>query len=259
MRFVDKDILQGMCAWRIWLKWAWIDIRQRYRRSRLGTFWLTLSLGVTVGGMSVVFGGLFGQDIKSIMPYIASGMIAWTLILGIISEGCLVFISAKGVIMQINLPLTVHVMRHLMRQAFMFLHHVLIIVLVCIVFSVPPTLNTLLIIPGLILYFINGIWVGLLLGMVCARYRDVPQVVNSVLQLIFFVTPIFWRPDFLSRRTYIIHVNPLYHYLEIVREPMLGVAPSMTNWLVVLSFTAIGMIGTLYLYRRFHHRVSYWI
>jgi len=259
MRFVDQDITAGICAWRIWLRLAWIDIQQRYRRSRLGTFWLTLSLAVTIGGMSIVFGGLFGQDIKAVMPYIASGMITWMLILGIVTEGCTVFISAKGVIMQINLPLTVHVMRHLMRQAFMFMHHVLIIVLVCIVFSVPPTLNTWLIVPGLILFFINGLWIGLLFGLVCARYRDIPQVINSAMQLIFFVTPIFWKPVFLMRRQYIIHVNPLFHYLEIVREPMLGVAPTMTNWLVVIVFTVAGMTGTLILYKRFHNRISYWL
>lgn len=98
MKFFNNDIKSALGAWRLWLTWGWVDIRQRYRRSRLGSLWLTLSLGITICGMSFVFGGLFSQDIKTIMHYIAAGMIGWSLITGMVTEGCLIFINADRVI-----------------------------------------------------------------------------------------------------------------------------------------------------------------
>ena len=260
MKFMNSDIVTALLAWRLWLTWSWVDLRQRYRRSRLGTFWLTLSLGITICGLSFVFSGLFGQDIKILMPHIATGMIGWTLITGMVNDSCLVFINADRVIKQIHLPYTSHVLRHLMLQYFTFFHHIVIAIVVALIFSVEPTIKTLLVFPALALYFINGIWVGLLLGMVCTRFRDVPQIITSAMQLIFFVTPIFWKPGFLTgRRRFIIDSNPLYHYLEILRQPLLGGSPTLINWAVVLAITTGGLVVTVFVFRRFGKRIPYWL
>src|SRR6187402_1914554 len=92
----------------------------------------------------------------------------------------------------------------------------------------------LLVIPGLVLVSLNGLWVGLLLGMLCVRFRDIPQIIANVIQLLFFLTPILWKPDQLTQGRAFVEANPFHHFVSLIREPLLGVAPSLETWLIVL-------------------------
>ncbi|WP_232232550.1 ABC transporter permease [Cupriavidus sp. amp6] len=240
---------------------GWQDVRQRYRRSALGPFWLTLSMGVMIGTIGIVFGQIFKSPLDEFLPYLAAGMILWAFISSIVTEGCTGFIAAEGIIKQLPIPLFVHILRMIWRNVLILGHNIVILPLVFLAVGKPLSIVALLIIPGLFLAIINLTWVALILAILCARYRDLPQMVGSVLQVVFYLTPIMWMPSHLPERAslYLLDLNPIYHVLEIVRSPLLGQVPTALNWSVSLAMALLGWGAAILVYGRYKRRIAYWL
>jgi lipopolysaccharide transport system permease protein len=240
---------------------GWQDVRQRYRRSALGPFWLTISMGIMIGSMGVVFSQLFNSPMTEFFPFLSVGMILWAFVAQILTEGCTGFISAEGIIKQMPIPLFVHIARMIWRNLIILAHNLIIFPIVLIAVGKPVGWIALLSIPGLILLLLNLTWAALVLGILCARYRDLPQIVTSLLQVIYFVTPIMWMPSLLTARsaTYLLDYNPFYHMLEVARAPLLGQAPTEMNWIVSLAIALVGWLATLAMYGRYKRRIAYWL
>lgn len=253
------EIVGGLLQWRLWTLLAWQDIVQRYRRSFLGPFWLTLSMGIMVGTLGFLYGQLFKLDIPDYLPFLTLGFLVWGLISGIIADGTYVFISAENFIKQIKIPYLTFVFRIICRNFIIFGHNFVIYVGVALLFDVRPGAWGLLAVPALALITVNSVWVALLLGLVCTRFRDVPQIVASLLQVAFFLTPIIWKPELLSGRVLLIAGNPFFHFLELVRAPLLGQPPQALSWLVAVVLAVVGNAGTYLFFQRYRNRLAYWL
>ena len=253
------DLVAGARAPHLWRVLGWQDIRQRYRRSKLGPFWLTISTGVLVGALGVLYAALFRVEVANYLPFVAVGFVVWGLVSGLINDGCAAFIGAGVIIKQVDLPLSIHVYRVVWRNLIVFAHNAVILVIVAVVFSIWPGWAGLLALPGLLLLCLNGVWIGLLLGLVSARFRDVPQIAASVTQVAFFLTPIIWKPELLPDRAMVLDLNPFFHFVEVVRAPLLGHAPEFASWLATLGITLGGGLVTFVMYRRYRGRIAYWV
>ena len=253
------DLVQGVRAHHLWYLLGWRDIRQRYRRSVLGPFWLTLSMGALVSALGFLYGMLLQVEIAEYVPFLALGFIVWALISGVITDGCQVFINAESIIKQVGLPLSVHVYRLLWRNLLILFHNALVFVVVAAVFGVWPGWAGLLALPGLVLLCLNGIWAVLLFGIVSARFRDVPPIVASIVRICFFVTPIIWMPELVPQRAVVLEFNPFYHLVEVVRAPLLGEVPGLSSWIAVLSMTIGGWVLAFAFFRRYRWRIAYWV
>jgi len=238
---------------------GWQDVRARYRRSALGPFWITLSMGVMIGTIGIVFGQIFQSPMQEFLPFLTIGMVLWTFIATVVTEGATGFISAEGIIKQLPIPLFVHIMRMIWRNLLIFFHNLVIFPIVLLVVGKPIGWIALLSIPGLALNILNLGWIVLLLAIICARYRDLPQMVASVLQVVFYLTPVMWLPSLLRSRMYLLDSNPFYHLLEITRGPLLGQTPSATNWLVAVVMAVVGWIVALLVFGRYRRRIAYWL
>ena len=254
-----RDLREGAGNLHIWPLLGWMEIKQRYRRSVLGPFWLTISYGVMIGAMGPLYGRLLQQDISAFFPYLATGWVVWILIASLITEGCGAFIGAEGYIKQSKLPLSVHVLRVVWKNLIIFAHNVVIVVLVLLIY--PPNLSwhVLLVPLGLLVVALNGVWFGILFGLLSARFRDIPQIAASVVQVLFFLTPVFWQPQMLGTRRWIADWNPLHHLVEVIRAPSLGQGPAWNSWLVVLGVTAAGYLVAFYMFSAYRARISYWV
>ena len=257
------DIVHGARASHLWGLLGWQDIRRRYRRSMLGPFWLTISMGVLVATLGTLYGALLNVESAVYVPYLALGFIVWTLISGLITDGCTAFITAESIIKQTDLPLSVHVYRMVWRNGLILGHNAAIFVVVAALFGIWPGWIGLLAVPGIVFLCLNGIWVGLLLGIVSARFRDVPPIVDSVVRILFFVTPIIWMPELMPGRALmlalVLDFNPLFHFVELVRAPLLGQVPGPVSWIAVSGITLGGWLLAFALLRRYRRRIAYWV
>jgi ABC-2 type transport system permease protein/lipopolysaccharide transport system permease protein len=139
-----------------------------------------------------------------------------------------------------------------------FAHSFVIIPFVIAIFSVPVGWTVVWIIPALAVVIVNGLWVGILLGMVSARFRDIPPIVGSFVTVAFFATPVFWHPQTLGVERWVVDVNPLFAALDVIRAPLLGVAPSPYSWPVLLTTTVLGSAVSFLFFARWRARISYW-
>ena len=258
---VLADVKDGILAWQIWGRLGWRETRLRYQRTTIGPFWATLSLGIFVGVMGFLWSQLWKMDTKTYMPFLTSGMITWLLFSAMTIEGCGIFSGAENLIKQLRISYTMLACSIVWRNVIVFFHNLLIYALVFLYAGMSLSWATLLVIPGLILLCLNGIWISLVLGLICARYRDVQQLIQSLLQIAMFLTPIFWAPEQLNGRRGIVlvHYNLLYHYVEVVRAPLMGRMPDTWTWIFVVVATIVGWSVMFILYSRFRRRVPYWL
>ncbi len=260
------DLKAGLDQRELWAHLGWQDIKQRYRRSFLGPIWITIATGATSLAMGLMYSVLFGQDLAVLLPHITIGLIVWGMIAGCILEGSAVFSANVGLITQLPAPLSVHVYRLVWRQLLLFGHNLIIYFILLAVFRIPIHWTILTAFVALALLAINGAWVAIVAGIVATRFRDISPILESVVQLLFFMTPIVWMTDTIrqnggqyAERARLAELNPLFHYLEIIRAPMLGHEQHAYHWFIVLAITVAGWILALFFLRNYRARVPYWV
>lgn len=257
-----QDIKSSITSWRIWLMLAYQDIKLRYRRSVLGPFWITLSMAITVYSMGYLYSHLFKIEVESYFPFLVTGMIAWTLISTQITELTDAFVTSDGLIKQLKLPYVIYIHRVAMRNMIIFLHNLLVFVPIAIIFhkAIAYNWHTLMLIPGLLVLYINSICYGLVLATLGARYRDISQIIKSLVQVVFFVTPVMWNPSTLPADSrYIVFLNPFYSFIELIRAPLLGQALTTSTLLFVGGITLLGFVLSFKIFQRYRTRIVYWL
>jgi ABC-2 type transport system permease protein len=254
-----KDLKEGISSVHVWLMLGWQEIRQRYRRSVIGPFWLTISTGAMIGGMGPLYGRLFGQDIGAYFPYLAISFIVWLLIANLINDCSNAFIAAEGFIKQIKMPLTIHILRVIWKNLLIFAHNLVIVVLVFLFFPPEPGWHLLQFPVAVLMIAVNALWFGVLVGLLCARFRDIPLIISSVVQVGFFLTPVMWKAEMLGNNIWFAYINPLYHFIDIVRAPLVFGGVATLSWAVVLSITVVGYAVMIVVFARYRARIAYWV
>ncbi len=253
------DLATGLSRWRLASALAWLDIRNRYRGSVLGPFWLTLSTGIMLIGLGLLYSALFKLQLREYLPHLAVSLVIWNAIAQMVNDATISLTQSEGIIRQLPLPYTVHALRCVMRNGIIALHNLPLIGLVFLACLHLPGPEALLAIPGLVIIFINAFAVALLLGMVCARFRDIGPIVTSVMQLAFFLTPILWKPQLLGHWQVLLPFNPFYAVLETVRGPLVEGGGALSAWIAALIYTALSVTVSIGFFVRFRGRVAFWV
>jgi ABC-2 type transport system permease protein/lipopolysaccharide transport system permease protein len=254
-----RDLADGAAKSWMWTALALQDIRLRYRGSVLGPFWLTISTVVMVAAMGMIYSTLFHMAIATYLPYLTIGLIIWQFISTVITEGCETFLRADSVIQQIPIPFSIHAYRLVCRNLLVLAHSFVIIPIVLVIFRQSIHWRVVEAVAGVALLSVNALWISVLLGLVSTRFRDVPPIVASFLQVAFFLTPVFWPLDAVGRWSPILALNPLFAAIDVIRAPLLGASAVATSWTIVLLSTLLGCALTFALFARFRTRIAYWI
>lgn len=254
-----SDWWEGTRRTDVWLTLAWFDIVLRYRRSMLGPFWITLSMAAMIGGMGPLYSSLFGTDLTKFFPHLALGLIFWSAFASMITDSCGTLTSAQNYLKQSYFPVSIFVWRSMSRNIIQFLHHIVLYIPVALWAGVSFHLSSLLVIPAFVLFLINAHALGLALGLICARFRDVTQIVTSVMQMLMFLTPVFWMPESLPGRAKYILWNPLAEMLELLRRPLMGDIAAPENWIGMGIWTVLTVTTSSILFKKFRRRVVYWL
>jgi len=246
---------------RIGLAWslATHDVASRYRGSVLGPFWITLSMGLMVLGIGFLYASLFGLDIKMFLPYVALGIVFFGVMSGTINEGCEAFVQASGMLSQTALPMLTFVWRTVFRNLINLAHHLVIVVAVLIFGEYWKVADPLLALAGLLLMLLNAAWLSLLAGIASARFRDVPQIVISVMQFAIFMTPVFWLPSRFGEHKMYLDLNPFYHLLHAVRGPLMGQPVLPSTWVVLVAMAVIGWTVAFLVFARTRRRIVHYL
>ena len=258
MTFIN-DFISALRNYDQWLYMSWWDIKVKYRRTVLGPFWLVITMFISISCMSVLGAFLFKIDMKQLFPYVACGIVVWAFLSSLIMESCNLFISYAWMLSNLNLNIMSLCIRSFMRNFITFLHGFLIVLLIlifCGVLSVSGMLAAML---GMMVYFTNAVCLCIVLGFLSARYRDGIQIIQSLMNILIFMTPIMWRKEMLGDKQILADVNPFTHFIDIIRAPLLGLELSTLSIIYVLLFTIVNIMSASYLYGKFKNRLVFWL
>jgi lipopolysaccharide transport system permease protein len=246
------------------LVWALslLDIRLRYRGSLLGPFWLTLSTAVMVGSIGFLYAHLFHSNVAAYLPFLSISLVLWSFISTITSEGCVCFTQSESMIRAMRTPLSLHAARVVFRNFLVLAHNIVVIAVVFLIFRTVPSLAAISVLPAAILWAVDAMAVSLLLGVFGARFRDIPPIVGSIVQIAFYLTPVMWNPSMLMHRGFkslLVEWNPFFALLEIVRGPLLGQHFEPETWCVALGYSAFLLLVAGFVFVRARPRIAYWV
>jgi ABC-type polysaccharide/polyol phosphate export permease len=259
-RLIRNDLLALITHWRIWYLLGTQDITLRYRRSSLGPFWITLSMAVTIYSMGFLYSHLFKTDWARYFPFLASGIIGWSFLSTLLLEATQAFIESAGYIQNQASYLSLCLMRVIYRNVIVFCHNLVVFIPIIPLCHLPVGIALLGLIPGLLCLGLNTLFWGGALAVIGTRYRDFQPIVNSLIQVAFFLTPIMWMPSILPERLHwIIDYNPFNHLLQLIRLPLFNEVPSPLTYLVALGITLLG--GCLYAWcvTRYKSHIVFWL
>lgn len=225
----------------------------------LGPLWLTVSMGVMLLGMGPLYATLFRVPISQFFPHLTLGIIFWSFFTATITDGCNVFINAAPYLKQAEFPSSVFVWRSLARNMIQLAHHIVLYIPVAVWAGISANNRSLWFLPGILIVLVNLHAISITLGILCARFRDVAQIVNSCLQLLMFLTPVFWFPESLPQRSRFILYNPLAQLLDVVRLPLLGVSPAVGTWWFLGGFTLLNIAVAAFFYLFKRRQMIYWL
>lgn len=253
------DFYIGLKEWRIWYLMATIDIKMRYKRSKLGQFWITISNAINILALSVIWSCLFKAPIKEYLPYITINFFLWAFLNGIILEGSQIFISSSRYMQQVPIKKSSFAYMNVFKNLIVFGHNLIVMAIVFALFQRNIGINVLFSIAGLVLILINAVWVSLFVGMICARFRDVQSIIASMLQIVFYVTPTMWRLENMSGKiVWISNFNPFNIFISIVRDGMFNSGPNLRYWASAIVITCVGYAITFYSFAKYRSRIVFW-
>jgi len=245
--------------WKIWTVVAWTQTVMRYRRSTLGPMWITLATAITVGTIGPVYSKLFGTPLGDYFLYLSTSLVMWVYISQTLLESCGIFIAAQSYITNDRQYLCIHFFIMLARSVILLAHNFVVLFFVYFFFSSPINMNTLMFPVGFFLATLNIIWIGLIIALLCVRFRDLPQLVQSLINISFLLTPIIWQVGAIGREAVMLKANFFFHMIEVLREPLLGNQVSMLSWIYLLICAFIGLPLTFFVFAKFQRRIPFWL
>jgi ABC-type polysaccharide/polyol phosphate export permease len=255
-----QDIITGITSWRLWMMLGWQDIKLRYRRSSLGPFWITASMAVTIYSLGILYSHLWKIAHADYMLYFACGLLVWTLMVTVVNESANIFLESRGYLLQIQIPITVFIMRLLFRNCIIFFHNILAVIPILIFYHSLINWRTLLVFPMFFILLMSLFSFSMLLSILGLRFRDIGQLVISLMSLMFFLTPIMWVPSNLPEKyQFVVKYNPFAQLVDLIRAPLMGQLPSLYSLGYVLVMFILGMLFMVYCLSKFRHRIVFWL
>jgi ABC-type polysaccharide/polyol phosphate export permease len=254
------DLLDGAHQWRVWYLIGSSEMRRRYARSKLGQLWIMLTSVIATSTIGLVWSYLWGQPVREILPYIAIGLVVWQLISGLLIEATALLPANVRYFHNQYMSISTIVFALTFRHITIFSMNMIFPLVLSVGLGVRPSSSAFFAIPGVLLTFVWCLWMSLMLSILCARFRDVVQIVNNVVQVAIFLTPVLWMPELLSIRFQdILPWNPFAVFVTIVRDPLLGRDVSSAYWWSAVIFSLGGLCVTLPFLGWLRRRIVYWI
>lgn len=233
------DLATAVFRPRLWAALGWQDVKARYRGSLIGPWWITISMAALIGGMGVLYSELMKLSLADYVPWMCCGIVLWGFLATTIQEGCDSLTGAAMVLRQTPIPTCVFMFRTVFRNMIVLAHNLVIVAVMVALFELWDHVRPAEFVMSLMAASVVLLLVVVIASIASARFRDIPQIVAAVLQVLLFLTPVFWRADQLPEKTEFLLVNPGFHLIQIMRAPLIGEAFPLDSWIFVGVLAAV--------------------
>lgn len=254
-----RDIVAGFGLWRVWLYQAYHDISAKYKRTALGSLWIAGAWVSTSLSFAIVFGALFGNDIRTTLPFLMGGILAFNLIAFVINEATEIYVGNSGIISNHAYPFSFYTAHSLARSLLLFFHNAIVYLISLMLLSALKIPHWSIVF-GLIIVVFNMFTWGTVVGMLSARFRDLRFLLPYLSSIIQFMTPIMYNPDQLKGMKHIfVDFNPFYPFVEMLRSPLMGHAMNPKLWPMAIGVTIVGAIVWVAVFPPLRKRIAFWV
>ncbi|MBC6402094.1 MAG: ABC transporter permease [Hyphomonadaceae bacterium] len=237
-----------------------------YRQTFGGLFWMYFRPLCFIAIIGILFAGLSSVSLEEFIPHLAVGYIFWTLLGGYLTGSFTVFERSKPLLFSCEYSHTDAVLSDHLDLLVKFLHLSILIVAVVLYFKTIDSPYFLMSFLGLFIVMVTGFFFTIIVGTIGSRFKDLGEFSSAITRVVFLATPIIWIPGGFrsgSRRRQLVapfvDYNPFYHYLELMRAPLLGNEITTYTWTFVGVSTTVVVLTAILMYRRFAHLVVFWI
>ena len=255
-----RDIVDGSRQWRLCYLMGSADMRRRYARSKLGQLWIMISSAILISGIGVVWSYLWQQPVQDMLPFVAIGLVTWQLLSGVLNDATTVLPANSHYFLNQYTAASTVLLSMLYRHAATLLLNLIFPIVLSGALGVSFSVGVLLALPGLLLVLVACFWMSFVIAILCTRFRDVVQIVSGILQVALFVTPVLWKPEMMPQEALrYLAWNPLGVLVSVVRDPLLGRAVPLDDWLFAIGIALGGLLLALPIIGRFRRRLVYWL
>jgi len=240
----------------------WLDLLTKYRRSSLGLIWAIVPPVLYAFGIGGFYALIGHQSPYRVVAHLGVGYVIYRLVTASLSECTTAFTSHAGFIQDGRIRFTDYILRVIAKALFYLLLSIPVMALALWISPEFRAIGLLTLLPTLVLVLVNVAWMGALVAVLGARLPDVHELIGSILMFAFLFTPILWRADQAPSNTVqglVARLNPLFHFVEIVRAPLIGEPIGRATWIYLALLTPVGWLLTSWVYRRYARFVPLWI
>ncbi|RBP51000.1 ABC transporter permease [Arenicella xantha] len=259
LRLAFLDIQRGLLSFPIFIALGWNDVRNRYNRSKLGVFWASMSILIFVAAIGPVYARLMGVEVRIYLLHLLLGFIIWNYISSIIMESGREFINSAGFLVSFQLSYFTLLFRVVWRNLIVLMYQMLVFLVFSLVLQHPVKLVWAVAPVALLLLTLNALWMALLMSVFATRFRDVSELMNNIFRLVFFITPIMWMPSVDEDLALVANLNPVYHLIEVYRQPLLYGEVEWNSWHLALLLVAVGWCVALPVFAKYRNRIAFWL
>ncbi|WP_343734293.1 ABC transporter permease [Acidovorax sp.] len=260
IQLLGRDVLNAILAWRFWCFMGWNDVAKQYRRTFLGPVWITFNTALFIVAFGLIGAQLFKYPADWYLPYFCAGHVLFGYFSALINEGALTYIASDAFLKQTPYPKMAFVFRTVFRCTILMLHSAVIVLVVLLWAGRLGNVQWGALLGASLLTLLAAALSVAILGGLAARFRDVTVALGSLMQVSFFVTPVLWVPDQLTERAqWVVHLNPLALFLELMRAPLMGSVPSPSSWGAAVAVILLLALIFFWQYVAIRRRIVYWL
>jgi len=237
------------------------EVKGMFRQSALGPLWHALSLGIQIAVIGVIFSFATGSNPATYVPSMAVGLTFWHLISGALNSSATAVVQGHLILRQMRFPVYLFAFQALTRQMILLGYGSGVLLPLLLYFRVDVKPTALLFVPALVVVALSVFFLGAILGIINVRFRDIAPLTSSALMMIFYTTPILWSSDRVPPGLVelISNVSIFYHWIELLRGPILGISPEWTHWEFSLVGLAVSFLLFVLVVRVARPKVVYWL
>jgi len=217
-----RNAVDAVGEYRIWSHLAARDLRVRYSRTQLGPWWSAVAQGALIAGIAVAVALIAQDPVQEYLPRIAVSLMVWTFIANVFLESIELFTVERSLLLNTRVSELGLIVRVIWRQVLLSLYNLPVVAICVVIGGVPVSLRLLLLPAALLIVGFGMLLPSLSVALLTLFRRDFAQMIPSLVQLLFFVSPVMWQTPSTGRLNLLSDVNPIAWTLEAVRNLVLA-------------------------------------
>ena len=197
---------------------SYFHMRSRYRKTLAGFIWVIANPIINFTVQAIVFKTILKIQIQNYPAFLLSGLLPWFFISQTITSLAGALVNARELLLSFKIKPSTIVGSQVVDNFFNYICASLLLMIILMISGLMKlnAMGLFLFIPNSILLFAFVFNISTMISFLHVFFRDIQFVAGFVMNLAFFITPIFYKREFLSPSyQWIVDYNLFYPFIEV--------------------------------------------